>query len=837
MIGIMGKMGSIRHCGLGPRFVALILTIAAVLVVSFQIYNYFTLVILNQRNRATMVMYRLIGNDMPPLQSSGQLMYNLDYTLKHEGNLPGVDKKWLLNRIHDPATLQTIVSTLKSKGYKDKDILIIPFEPAEYAQQDTEIDRLMYAIPQNAARNAAVDQGQQDGYIWTFMLDGNTFLTDDMWAALHRAAKEATVPLLKIPYHRVNRPQDVAWLHAHAKTSDILPYAPLKGESQVAFRIDATTRFPTDEDTKSENVLRNKRSRGYGMRNKSVLFKEGRQCGLDSKECACSDVPEGREGRDAEDGLLNTGTSYVERCGLVLRLWSFPPSDGLSDMMDDRLRGKKRQIAIRSMFARLRQHHQLRDQLAYPSLTYLLEQSQQPLPFNRYLTVFRPQSLQNARAAYQKGSIGPSLHRLLADADTSILNNHYHMSPLDKERVPPSGDKHDYFSVNPYMWLQQHPGCTMDTSNETCWERRDGIRVPGSVFEDEYNHFYDRTTWWHVVSNITALTLAGVITDKDTYTRAAITQTHTWFVDVDTRMSPRLTFSGWRAGSPSKSGVIDGKDLYILMDCFRLLESSMTSASNTDLRVWAKKLDIWLATDSVAVEEGKSLNNHGTYYLLQRLALMAYYGASVEEFKEETKKAEKLLQHAYRQEGFAPMELSRPSSLHYNHFTLQGWVHLADVVDTLPVLVSLYETKARICTGKEKPKTWAQCYLVDDEGGMVRTVQAANRKNPGCCYSLDDVSETPLLQAAMEFTMQYQPSGAYADWGAVVPPETPGVGMEWPLPMNEEFAMGRILPVLARYQEKYGSVAKVWALPDDRSMSSAYTVHSGIMPFWEQQFT
>mmetsp|Transcript_39545 Transcript_39545/g.126158 ORF Transcript_39545/g.126158 Transcript_39545/m.126158 type:complete len:271 (-) Transcript_39545:1129-1941(-) len=63
-------------------------------------------------------MYRLLGNDMPPLQSMGQIRWNLKYTLDNEGPLEGIERKrWVVNRIVNETEEKLILELLESYGY------------------------------------------------------------------------------------------------------------------------------------------------------------------------------------------------------------------------------------------------------------------------------------------------------------------------------------------------------------------------------------------------------------------------------------------------------------------------------------------------------------------------------------------------------------------------------------------------------------------------------------------------------------------------------------------------------------------------------------------------
>lgn len=268
------------------------------------------------------VIYRLIGNDMPPLQMTGQLRWNTEYALKNEPQLPGVQKKWILNRIWNETELHLLYSTLLRYGVNRRDIIVRCFDLDAFAGFPTKDDQLFYLTAQNEGRNVGILDGRENGFEWSIILDGNTFISLDSWNAMKKALEKATKEqklYYKIPYHRVHSEQSEDWLNRRTDMNTILQFAPTKGESQIAFHKNAKTLF-TLGDTNS-NAKDPHKKKGYGQRNKSYLFKEGQICGEGSRVCACADVFEGNE-EDLKGMKLTT--SYAKECGLVLRLWSYP---------------------------------------------------------------------------------------------------------------------------------------------------------------------------------------------------------------------------------------------------------------------------------------------------------------------------------------------------------------------------------------------------------------------------------------------------------------------------------------------------------------------------------
>src|SRR5579871_1617701 len=81
-----------------------------------------------------------------------------------------------------------------------------------------------------------------------------------------------------------------------------------------------------------------------------------------------------------------------------------------------------------------------------------------------------PHALAEAKAKFQSGdtSLKPVFDELLANAKKALASKP--ASVMDKQQVPPSGDKHDYISQAPYFWK--------DTSGH--YIRRDGERNPES---------------------------------------------------------------------------------------------------------------------------------------------------------------------------------------------------------------------------------------------------------------------------------------------------------------------------------------------------------------------
>jgi hypothetical protein len=107
-------------------------------------------------NDDQVVLYRLIGNDMPPLESNGQLAMNTLYALEHEPKeLWNAKRRWILNRIFDRDQHDEILGMLRENGYGSDDILDITLNENVLCSMPNAYEKLLYTTNQNGARNAA----------------------------------------------------------------------------------------------------------------------------------------------------------------------------------------------------------------------------------------------------------------------------------------------------------------------------------------------------------------------------------------------------------------------------------------------------------------------------------------------------------------------------------------------------------------------------------------------------------------------------------------------------------------------------------------------------------
>lgn len=208
------------------------------------------------------VLYRIIGNDLEPRHSDGQSIRNVQFILENETPLQDCRRKWLLNRIYDPAAEAQILALLHRYGedytripFSYDDYAQVPFdvslfenpgflESREYRKLDPEVRlrakaqsyRLKnnYVMHNNGARNAALFAGRNEAK-WVLPFDGNCFLTPDAWEELRGTVlAQRHLHYFTVPMARFATNEE---LLAHSHRPDA------KEEPQILFRCDAAEHF------------------------------------------------------------------------------------------------------------------------------------------------------------------------------------------------------------------------------------------------------------------------------------------------------------------------------------------------------------------------------------------------------------------------------------------------------------------------------------------------------------------------------------------------------------------------------------------------------------------
>lgn len=313
-----------------------------------------------------------------------------------------------------------------------------------------------------------------------------------------------------------------------------------------------------------------------------------------------------------------------------------------------------------------------------------------------------------------------SLAQLRAAADEALGRGPY--SVMDKQIVPPSGDKHDYMSYSRYWWPNP------DTADGLPYVRRDGV-VNHKLLSrgDRYRigAFYD---------DFEALALGAYLLDEDRYADHAVLLLRTWFLDPDTRMNPNLKYG---QAVPGRSegrapGVIDTRHFVRVLDGALLLHSigELEDQPMAELREWFTRFLDWLMTSEIGRKEQQAKNNHGAWYAAQAGGIALFIGKDdlaasiVEEVRDER------LAESIAEDGSLPEELARTRSLHYSLFSLSAMAVVARVGER--VGVDLWNHEAEGGASLKKALDYAGPYAADVGGWeheMIEPFRMSDRQS------------------------------------------------------------------------------------------------------------
>jgi hypothetical protein len=288
----------------------------------------------------------------------------------------------------------------------------------------------------------------------------------------------------------------------------------------------------------------------------------------------------------------------------------------------------------------------------------------------RYFSAI-PGALVKAKTRLAAGDkqLAKALKKLVADADKALAE--VPPSVTSKEKLPPSGDKHDYMSIAPYFWPNP------ETKYGLPYIRHDGKVNP----ESRDAKANDSPAIKIMGDNIEALALAYFFTGNEIYAEGAAKVARTWFLDPATRMNPHLKYAQAIMGvnDGRGTGILEALNLSVAVDALGLLADSKAWPKDDQkaLKAWLRTYHDWLLQSDPGKDEHHAKNNHGTFYDVQAVRIALVIGR--------IDPAKRILQEAKRRriavqidpDGKQPLELDRTTSFSYSRFNLFALTELA----------------------------------------------------------------------------------------------------------------------------------------------------------------
>ena len=279
----------------------------------------------------------------------------------------------------------------------------------------------------------------------------------------------------------------------------------------------------------------------------------------------------------------------------------------------------------------------------------------------------------------------PALESLRNNANRALRAGPF--SVVNKDTVPPSGDKHDYMSLAPYWWPNP------DAKDGLPYIHRDGERNP-DIYKTR-----NRSDLGEMTETVETLSLAYYFTRDEKFASRARLLIRTWFLEPRTRMNPNFEFAQAIRGVNTGRGLglIESRLFTKVVDAVGLLADSQTWTQDDEqaLKQWFTTYLQWMLSSKHGREEASAKNNHGTYYDVQ-VALFALFLGKKDLAREVVEAARnKRIAVQIEPDGRQPLELVRTKAWSYSIGNLSGLMSLAELGDHVDVDLWSYETPDR----------------------------------------------------------------------------------------------------------------------------------------------
>lgn len=276
----------------------------------------------------------------------------------------------------------------------------------------------------------------------------------------------------------------------------------------------------------------------------------------------------------------------------------------------------------------------------------------------------------------------PALISLRSEANKALKAGPFAVT--QKERTPPSGDKHDYLSLAPYWWPDPK------SKDGLPYIRRDGETNP------ESKRGTDANTIGTMASTVETLAIAYYFTDEERYAERAALLVRAWFLDSATKMNPNFRYAQAVLGHDDGrgAGLIESRQFIKVVDAAGLLGGSKawTEKDQQALVVWFREFATWIQTSPNGKDEAKAKNNHGSWYAAQ-LASFALFIGDTALARKTAEAAKARIAWQMEPDGKQQEELARTRGLWYSGFNLEALMTLAEAGKKVGVDLFAYQTK------------------------------------------------------------------------------------------------------------------------------------------------
>ena len=132
--------------------------------------------------------------------------------------------------------------------------------------------------------------------------------------------------------------------------------------------------------------------------------------------------------------------------------------------------------------------------------------------------------------------------------------------------------------------------------------------------------------------------------------------------------------------------MLDTRGLAELVEAIKLLRGSpaLTAGDEAAIHQWFTEFYGWLNTGDSAEKEHAAKNNHGSWFLVQAVAIALFLGRD-DDARRLCEEDRARIDRQFKADGSQPLELERADGLHYSHFNLFAQLKLARLARPLGI--------------------------------------------------------------------------------------------------------------------------------------------------------
>jgi len=300
------------------------------------------------------------------------------------------------------------------------------------------------------------------------------------------------------------------------------------------------------------------------------------------------------------------------------------------------------------------------------------------------ISLYDRADLEKARQMAKQGvdPFSTAVDSLKMAADRAMMQGPF--SVMQKKMLPPSGDKHDYYSMGPYWWPNP------DTPDGLPYVRHDGVVNP------ERDN-YDNRALYQMAGSVFTLSLAWFYTGHEPYAERAMELLRSWFLDPGTRMNPHLDYGQAIPGRTQGRGIgiIETGSLLRVVNAIGLLKGAEVS-NEEDLqgvKAWFDQYTHWLISSKNGWDERMYFNNHGTSYDSQVATFAIFAGKDSVANMILDSVGIKRISRQIEPDGSQPFELARTKAMSYSIKNLRHLIENAILAEHFGIDLWHYESE------------------------------------------------------------------------------------------------------------------------------------------------